>query len=1225
MNLLRSEVACLSLSLLFIQGAAFGQLVRITEPLQEGDRVAVVGNVHPLIAQATASTPVEPSTKMEHLVLHLQASAMQEAELEQLIAQQNDPQSPNYHKFLTPQQFAARFGVAPADIERVSAWLQSHGATVEQVPAGNRAIVFSGNAEQVANAFNTEIRQYTVNGARHLANASDPEIPRAFANVVGGVLKLNDFQRESRPVRSAEQFQFHGVMPAFAPAGLRWLVPGDYATIYDINPLLSAGIDGTGQAIAVLARSNIYLSDVESFRQMFGLKSNDPKIVITNSDPGEVADDTIETTLDTEWAGAIAPGATVKVIVSSSGSGGDGIDLSATYAVNNNVAPILTLSYGSCEALMGSTELAFYNSLWKQAAVQGQTVLVAAGDSGAAGCDSGTATASQGKAVNGLCSSPYSTCVGGTEFVEGSNPGQFWLPSSPGSTAASALSYIPESVWNESGTVSGGSGLWSGGGGASKVYTKPSWQTGPGVPADNARDVPDLSLTAASHDGYTIVQGGALGYIFAVSGTSASTPSFAGIMALVGQKNNSAQGNINAVLYQLAAKQATGGAAVFHDITSGNNSVPGLTGYSAAGGYDLASGLGSVDANLLATLWNTATAKPASLTVAAGALVVSQGQSGTTNVTTVANGLNAAVALTISGLPTGVTATLSSTSVAAPGSGTVTLKLAVAANATAGTYSVTVKAAGGSQTSTTTFSLTIGHPTFTLSYKGGEYPQLIFGPNPPYAPQAIPLKILPSNGFNSTITFTAAGMPTGMTVTFAPTTVSGGSVSSTTATVTVASTVKGGSYQVTISASGGGVTQSVTYLIQVFVQPSCAITPNQYSASFNAGGGTTFTLSCAGAATNTNLVTLSAAGAPGGVATKFSSPTVKAGSSATLTLTSTGAVNPGTYALTVTGSEPNGATQTLCLFVAISTPVFTLSSNPAQVVGIQGTTTQFTAVVTPNPGFTGAVTVWIGGLPNGVTASFSSAPGSSLSKVITLTVASTAVAGNYVFNLGAGAMTGYSLMITPTLTIQAPPACTLASASTTAGLKLTPGQSVTTPVTCVVSKGAFPAPLSLTVSGLPSAVVGQFSPATLTPGSSTTLTLTGTTAAATGSSKISITATGSGYTQTISVPITVVAPSFSISTGASAVTLKVGSTATVAVNSSTVGLFNSAIALAALNLPKGVAATFSKTSLPAPGTGSVTMTLTASSTATTGSYTINPTGTGGGLTSAANLSLTVTH
>ena len=235
--------------------------------------------------------------------------------------------------------------------------------------------------------------------------------------------------------------------------------------------------------------------------------------------------------------------------------------------------------------------------------------------------------------------------MGGTEFVEGSNPGQYWLAANNSTTLASALSYIPETTWNESGTAS----LAAGGGGASTVYTKPAWQTGAGVPADGKRDVPDVSMTAAIHDGYTVVQGGAMGYIFQVGGTSASTPSFAGLIALVNQKYNSAQGCINPVLYPLAAKQAAGGASIFHDITTGNNSVPGLTGFSAATGYDQATGLGSVDANILVNHWNDAAAPSGSLTISTYAATVSQGQTSTAAIKTTTNGINSAVALTVSG------------------------------------------------------------------------------------------------------------------------------------------------------------------------------------------------------------------------------------------------------------------------------------------------------------------------------------------------------------------------------------------------------------------------------------------------------------------------------------------------------------------------------------------------------------------------------------------------
>ena len=281
----------------------------------------------------------------------------------------------------------------------------------------------------------------------------------------------------------------------------------------------------------------------------------------------------------------MAPKAAVKLIASASTSASDGVTLSAQYAVSNNVAPVLTLSYGSCELALGTSGNQFWNSLWQQAAAQGITVLVAAGDSGSAGCDNPSSSkAVYGNSVNALCSSPYSTCVGGTAFNDSANPSLYWSTSNS-STYTSALKYIPESVWNQSASVSGGSGLWAGGGGPSGIYQKPSWQAGAGVPADGWRDVPDVAMAASSYDGYVIEMNGGL---YLLGGTSAATPSFAGVMALAAQRKGARLGNANPALYGFATRQAGGGAAVFHDITAGNNTVPGVTGFSAGTGLLLA-------------------------------------------------------------------------------------------------------------------------------------------------------------------------------------------------------------------------------------------------------------------------------------------------------------------------------------------------------------------------------------------------------------------------------------------------------------------------------------------------------------------------------------------------------------------------------------------------------------------------------------------------------------
>ncbi len=421
------------------------------------------------------------------------------------------------------------------------------------------------------------------------------------------------------------------VQPEFTSGGSHYMSPGDFATIYNVNPLYNTGIDGSGTSIAIVGRTHPSSTNWSTFRSTMGLPINPPQVIVNGTDPGSVSTgENDEADLDVEWSGAVAKNATIKFVVSKSTSSTDGVDLSAQYIINNNLASVMSTSFGDCESSLGTAAMSFYNNLWSQAAALGITSFVSTGDSGAAGCDSGSASVGTGRAVSGLASTPYNVAVGGTQFNEGS--GSYWN-STNGAGDTSAISYIPEVAWNESGTAGSScppgdtcSGLWSTSGGASTTYSKPSWQVAPGVPADGKRDIPDVSLSAAGHDGYLVQTAGAL-HVF--GGTSASSPSFAGLMALIVQKTGQRQGNANLRFYQLAnAQYGSGGAVVFHDITSGNNSVPGVTGYATTTGYDLATGLGSVDANALVSNWagtgtlpsaptiGTATAGNASISVA---------------------------------------------------------------------------------------------------------------------------------------------------------------------------------------------------------------------------------------------------------------------------------------------------------------------------------------------------------------------------------------------------------------------------------------------------------------------------------------------------------------------------------------------------------------------------------------------------------------------------------
>ena len=608
---------------------------RITGPVDDRVVTRIPATTHRAIRGAQDNGRVAADTALDRMQLVLSSSPEREAALEQLLGDQQDPSSPRYHQWLTPQQFGERFGPSQAELDAVTGWLRSHGFRIDQVANGRRTVEFSGTVGQVEEAFRTEMHRYTVGGEAHIANSTDISVPAALASVVKGIVSLHDFRAKPQ----------HHVLPrsdlkAAAPSytnsdGSHNLTPYDFATIYDLGPVWnSLSVTGTGQKIAVISRSNISLNDVNTFRSNYGLPPAAVQILINGTDPGILSStgDDIEASLDTEWSGAIAMGASVILVVSASTATSDGVDLSSAYAVDNNTAPIITYSYGNCEAENGTFN-AFYYNLWQQAVAQGTSVFVAAGDNGSAGCDdpSSTSPARHGFGVSGLASTPYNIAVGGTEFNDGGAGPTYWAPTNSTGQVSSALGYIPEVVWNESTYLNSGNpdnGLWAGSGGVSSLYQTPSWQTGPGVPASDPgttgghhRYLPDVSLTAAGHDAYLVQAQATTMYI---GGTSASTPSFAGIMALINQYTGSANGNPAARFYALA--QSTSG--VFHDIVSGTNAVPcvsgpfagdpdctgptiaagvgTLGGYSAGPGYDLASGLGSVDAYRLVTSFGPA-------------------------------------------------------------------------------------------------------------------------------------------------------------------------------------------------------------------------------------------------------------------------------------------------------------------------------------------------------------------------------------------------------------------------------------------------------------------------------------------------------------------------------------------------------------------------------------------------------------------------------------------
>ena len=385
---------------------------RIAAPIDEAQVVTLMGNVHPLARAEFDQGVIPEETRLEWMILQLEPAAAQQTELDALLEAQHDAGSPLFHHWLTPSEYGARFGVSAQDLEPICAWLKGHGFTVDEIPAGHRLVVFSGTAGEVAETFHTEIHRYRVDGVEHIANSQDPQIPAALAGVVGGVVSLHDFRRRSL-IKSRIALDSR---PQYSAGSTHYLFPADFALIYDLNSLYSAGTTGAGTSIAIAGRSNINLSDVATFRAMSGLAANNPTVILVGANRGLVPGDQDEATLDVEWSGAVAPAARVNLVVGESTATTDGVDLSAQYIVNDATAPVVSSSYDSCEQDMGITELAFYNDLWEQATSEGMSVFVASGDAGAADCSAATATMASETAVNGMCSPPFSTCVGGTEF-----------------------------------------------------------------------------------------------------------------------------------------------------------------------------------------------------------------------------------------------------------------------------------------------------------------------------------------------------------------------------------------------------------------------------------------------------------------------------------------------------------------------------------------------------------------------------------------------------------------------------------------------------------------------------------------------------------------------------------------------------------------------------------------------------------------------------------------
>jgi subtilase family serine protease len=625
----------LSIALLLASPVALisqNRVAVIHNRVDENKLVSLAGNTRPEANAENDLGAVADSLVMDHMLLQLKRSPEQEQAAAQFVADLHNPKSPNFHKWIAATEFGRSYGLAESDIQTISGWLESHGFTVNSVYPNGMVIDFSGSAGQVRRAFHTSIHNLDVDGTRHIANVSDPQIPEALAPAVAGVVSMHDFRPHAMK-RAKFTFTAQGYTN-------QAVVPADLATIYDLNPLFAQGITGVGQTIAVVEDTNLYSSaDWDTFRTTFGLSQYTSGSLTTVhpapasgtnncANPGVVGGDDSEAILDAEWSSAAAPSAAIVVAACADTRVTFGGFIAMQNLINGSTPPsIMSVSYGNCEAENGASSNASISALYQQAVAEGISVFVAAGDEGAASCDAGAASATHGIGVSAYASTPYNVAVGGTDFSDtlDGTTGNYWS-STNGATYGSALSYVPEIPWNDScagsllsnylgfSTVYGAGGFCNsntarqdqlvevvaGSGGPSNCATgspanfgvangscqgvaKPDWQAGlAGIPGDGVRDLPDVSLFAA--DGiwghYYITcfsdrrNGGAPctgdpSTWAGAGGTSFAAPILAGIQALVNQNMGGAQGNPNYKYYALAASTPS----VFHSVTRGDIDV----------------------------------------------------------------------------------------------------------------------------------------------------------------------------------------------------------------------------------------------------------------------------------------------------------------------------------------------------------------------------------------------------------------------------------------------------------------------------------------------------------------------------------------------------------------------------------------------------------------------------------------------------------------------------
>jgi hypothetical protein len=990
-----------------------GPRALVTQNIDEAKLVTLRGNVRPEANAGNDRGPVVENFPMEHLLLQLKRPPELERELQQFIDDLHDPKSPNFHKWITARPFGERFGVAQQDIDAITRWLESYGFKINSIYPSHTLIDFSGTASQVRAAFHTEIHNLDVQGAHHIANMGEPQIPAALAPVVTGIVSLHDFQPHPahRMRGPSASFTFPG-----KSGGTEYgMVPGDLAIIYDLNPLFNSGVSGQGQTIALIENTNLFSnSDWQTFRSTFGLSSFSSGSLTTVhpgncSDPG-VTQSESEAILDAEWASAAAPSAAIMMATCADTSTTFGGLIALQNLINSSNQPpaIVSISYSACEAGVGSAGNSAFNSAYQQAVSEGVSVFVAAGDSGGATCDNGSSGASHGIAVNGLGSSPYDVAVGGTDFSDTfSHTNSTYWSSTNSSNFSSARSYVPEIPWDNScassliasfegySTTYGSSGFCNsplgqqsfqttvaGGGGPSGCATgspalsevvsgscqgwaKPSWQSVLGNPNDGVRDLPDVSLFAAngiwSHyyifcwsdvgNGGSLCGGNPSSWSGA-GGTSFGTPILAAIQALVNQSTGSRQGNPNPVYYKLAAGEYGAGGSSSCNSSNGNNVG------SSCIFYDVTHG--DMDVNC----------------------------SSSNNCYT----------------PSGFVGVLStSNSSFRPAFGTTVGWDFATGIGTINAANLVRNWPGSAPPNQADFSLSASPSSLTIT-QGSSAKSTI--------------TVTPANGFNSSVSLSPSGLPSGVTASFSPNPTTGSS----TLTLSAGSAAATGTATVTVTGMSGSLTHTTNISLTINgtappPQPGFTLSASPSSLTITQGSNGNSTIAITPAGGFNSSVALSSSGLPSGVTASFS-PNPATGSS-TLTLAASSSATLGTSNITITGTS-GSLTKTTTISLTVSAPVppsqpdFLLSASPSNLTVAQGSSTASTIRITPQGGFNSMVFLFALNPPPGVFATFSPNPATGASQ-LTFSTFSITPPGTYsvtILGFGGTAMHEISVNLT---------------------------------------------------------------------------------------------------------------------------------------------------------------------------------------------------------------------